>query len=601
ESGSGAETDIYSGSTSSLIASFQNVTNIKFPRLAATSGHFCLQVDNAGYISNTGAACGSGGGGGDDGYAGVTSAGKGGLAGNPGTGQTWEITPSGFAELQGSITATSPVCDIRAYGAQLGAQDIGPFIQDCVNNIYPWASGNTQTILLDCGNHSPGCYWANPSALTFTYGGPFRFELEGYLTLGSPLVTNSWENWYGIGPPGAAQQFQTGTPALMGAPQLYGTLGTAVTTGGQPAVVTPTFGCSGTSENSMFGNCNIASMPAGSAITIAGTTTTTGVSATTSLPYAGASYRFVTLTLPSQVRYVPLETLTVSGCSDATLNITNGVISGVDFSAPGGEQVMYQQNGGTITSATGCSITSFDEDKFESVRLFCSNGTSMSTSVPGIPACGTGQFTIYPLHAHSASDVWGAVGVSTELGEENGHTFHDINISGSYGMSYWGEQESDVDLYNVGMNPEGYLTAGGMEQTASWVETIGQLNYSPSTVNPGACLAGGCSQPSYPYGLRCDSQSVGINTGGGSGTNTGCAATTISGGSFIGGGIKIDGGGVNPITAMPYEIKNMLFEEAPSAAVVVDNRNSINTTSCLWLHDNALQDNVTGTTVYYLA
>ena len=89
----------------------------------------------------------------------------------------------------------------------------------------------------------------------------------------------------------------------------------------------------------------------------------------------------------------------------------------------------------------------------------------------------TGQWTIYPMHAHSASDVWGAVAVSPAFAEESGHTFHDINISGSYGMSYWGEQESNLDLYNVGMNPVGYLAAGGMEQTASWVETIGQLNY----------------------------------------------------------------------------------------------------------------------------
>ncbi len=599
ESGSGAETDIYSGSSSSLIAAFQGTTSIKFPGLAATSGHFCLQVDNSGYISNTGSACGSGGGGGDDSYAGVTSSGTGGLAGNPGTGQTWQITPAGFSLVKGSITATSPVCDIRAYaGGPITFQDIGPYIQDCVNSINPVATGNTQTILLPCGNLNFGCYWANPSALTFPYGGPFRFELQGYLFLGSPLVTNGFENWYGTGPPGAPEQFQTGTPAMVTAPQIYGTLGTAVTTPQQGVVVTPTFACSGSSQNSVFGNCNISYMPAGSAITIAGTTTTTGVSATA---VSQGSYRLVTLTLPSQVRYVPLETLTVSGCSDSTLNIANGAISSVNYSAAGGEQVVYQQSATTATTATGCSITSFDEDKYESVRLFCSNGTSMSTSVSGIPACGTGQFTIYPLHAHSASDVWGAVAVAPGLGEAGGHTFHDINISASFGMSYWGEQESNLDLYNVGMNPVGYLAAGGMEQTASWVETLGQLNYAPSTVNPSACMSGGCSQPSYPYGLRCDSESMGINQGGGSGTNTGCAATTIDGGSFIGGGIKIDGGGVNAITAMPYEIKNMLFEQAPSAAVVVDNRTAIYTTSCLWLHDNALQDNVTGTYVYYLA
>ena len=597
ESGSGAETDIYSGSSSNLIASFQSTTSIKFPGLAATSGHFCLQVDNSGYITNTGSACGSGGGGGSS-YAGVTSTGTGGIAGNPGTGQTWQITPSGFANLQASITATSPVCDIRAYGAQLSTQDIGPYVQDCINSIYPWASGNTQTILLECGDHNPGCYWDNPSTLTFPNGGPFRIEVQGYLTLGSPLVPNGNENFYGIGPPGGAEQFQIGTPSMMVAPAIYGTLGTAVTTPGQGVVVTPTFGCTGGSEESMFGNCNIAHMPTGSAITIAGTTTATGLNATA---VSEGYYRLVTLTLPSQVRYVALETMTVSGCSDSSLNVTNGVISHVDYSAAGGEQVTYQQASTTATSATGCSITSFDEDKYESVRLFCSNGTSMSGLSLSFPACGTGQFTIYPIHAHAASDVWGAVAVSPGFGDQNGHSFHDINIADSYGMSYWGEQESNLDLYNVGMNPEGYLAAGGMEQTSSWVGTIAQLNYSPATSSPGSCWGGGCMQPSYPYGLRCDSESQALGAGGGSGTNTGCAAMKISGGSFIGGGIKIDGQNTNAITAFPYEISDFLFEQVPAAGVVIDNRHGIATSSCLNIYNDSVQDNVTQVLVYDLA
>src|SRR5208283_5380314 len=63
ESGSGAETDIYSGSSANLVAAFLGPTSIKLPGLAASSGHFCLQVDTSGYLTNTGAACGSGSGG----------------------------------------------------------------------------------------------------------------------------------------------------------------------------------------------------------------------------------------------------------------------------------------------------------------------------------------------------------------------------------------------------------------------------------------------------------------------------------------------------------------------------------------------------------
>ncbi|MGP8253609.1 MAG: hypothetical protein ACLQHF_16390 [Terracidiphilus sp.] len=60
EAGSGAETDVYSGSSSNLVASFLGPAAIKFPGLAAGSGHSCLQIDSSGYMTNTGVACGSG-------------------------------------------------------------------------------------------------------------------------------------------------------------------------------------------------------------------------------------------------------------------------------------------------------------------------------------------------------------------------------------------------------------------------------------------------------------------------------------------------------------------------------------------------------------
>ena len=62
ETGAGAETDIYSGGNANLVAAFQGTNSIKFPGLAAASGHDCLQIDNAGFLTNTGSACGSGSG-----------------------------------------------------------------------------------------------------------------------------------------------------------------------------------------------------------------------------------------------------------------------------------------------------------------------------------------------------------------------------------------------------------------------------------------------------------------------------------------------------------------------------------------------------------
>ena len=53
ETGAGAETDIYAGSSSSLSAAILGPTAIKLPGLAASSGKNCLQIDNSGYITNT--------------------------------------------------------------------------------------------------------------------------------------------------------------------------------------------------------------------------------------------------------------------------------------------------------------------------------------------------------------------------------------------------------------------------------------------------------------------------------------------------------------------------------------------------------------------
>jgi len=59
ETGAGTAFKVYGGSSSSLYASFSGTTSIQFPGLAASSGPNCLQVDNSGYVTNTGSACGS--------------------------------------------------------------------------------------------------------------------------------------------------------------------------------------------------------------------------------------------------------------------------------------------------------------------------------------------------------------------------------------------------------------------------------------------------------------------------------------------------------------------------------------------------------------
>ena len=82
ETGAGSGFKVYGGSSSSLYASFMGTNSIQFPGLAAGSGHSCLQIDNSGYVTNTGAACGSGSGGSGT----VNSANSGQIAYYPGNG-----------------------------------------------------------------------------------------------------------------------------------------------------------------------------------------------------------------------------------------------------------------------------------------------------------------------------------------------------------------------------------------------------------------------------------------------------------------------------------------------------------------------------------
>ena len=73
ETGSGAGFKVYGGGSSSVYASFTGTTAIMFPGLAASSGHNCVQIDNSGYLTNTGSACGTSGG---SGTVGTGSAGQ---------------------------------------------------------------------------------------------------------------------------------------------------------------------------------------------------------------------------------------------------------------------------------------------------------------------------------------------------------------------------------------------------------------------------------------------------------------------------------------------------------------------------------------------
>jgi hypothetical protein len=612
ETGSGAETDIYSGSSTSLDAAFLGPTSIKFPGIAATSGHFCLQVDTSGYLTNTGAACGSGSGGssgtinsGNSGQiayytaSGTTIGGmnavpvtSGGTGATSASGAMANLLPgvasdgnngikvTGNVAAGESIPATSPYVDICAYGAVLdNATPIDSALQAAISS-YQYQQGHSATILLPCAGSNGsstsgnGCYLDNPSLLTVPsgYGAAYKFVVQGNLRVGSTLIAPSWQNWYSDSG-GFGNQFQTGdVPASIEGPTVNGTLGTAITTPGTAVTITPT-----------FTNGNIAHLPAGSAITIAGLASSTATAVRTT---AGNGYGQTVLTLASAIRIPPGELVTVTGCSDSSVNAANIVVSTSDYSQ---KTLTYYQTDATATTATGCTVTGFNDDAFESARIFCSNGTNM----PGYSySCGTGQITIVTNHAHSASDQWGEVAVGPAFNTYNPQTWEGINIYNCYGACFWAEGSTNLVMNHMAAQASQVITSVAMEHSNSYLSQIHDSNLSATGVGQSVppCPSGGCGQPSYPYALRCDSDVGGLYYGSAS---TGCNAIDIDQGTVLVGGIKIDGNGSQAISGFP-RISSIMYEEAPGNGVTIDNRFGIEAQNCLTLKDNYLQDNVLG-------
>jgi len=137
ETGAGASFNIYGGNSTSLYASFTGPATIKFPGLAAASGHNCLQIDNSGYLSNTGSACGTGSGGGGSGSGTVNSGISGQIATYIGSG----TTVGGISQVPVSAGGTGASTIAGALSA-LGAQAAIPGLtSDGSNGIQVTANG----------------------------------------------------------------------------------------------------------------------------------------------------------------------------------------------------------------------------------------------------------------------------------------------------------------------------------------------------------------------------------------------------------------------------------------------------------------------------
>ena len=537
------------------------------------------------------------------------------------------LTTPGSLDLQSSVTASSPVVDIRAFGAVIdGATDIGPALAAATAQ----ACTTSGVVFLPCSGS--GCYLANgvlPQANQNACAGNrtgIQYKQQGILKVGTTLVVPDFASWMCDGAAGAGLFVARGPNCLVIAPQVYGSLGTAIS-GSAPitATFTPTMG----------GSSTVAQLAVGTAITVAENTSCNIASLTRS------SAGFVTATLGSNECRIPTGTVpTIAGVADSSFNITpillssdyyagvmtwqdNGVKSisinnggsgyttapAVSFSGGGcaGTSGTATVSGGAVTgvtlsnqgvgctsaptvafsggagsgaaatatiwaagSTTGGTVTGFNDDTFETVLISANSGTTV-----------TAQFA----HAHPATASFGAVGVMPGSHDYNAHYFQGLGVAQNYGAGFYFNNNASVLLDGVSSQAENYIASEPLELSSTAYWRIENSSFFPSA---GHGCGTACGQQSYPYGIHLTS-SADANT-----TSNSPSATwdSIEGGTTIGGGIKID---TNDQTGFAGEVggfslNNVLIEQPSGLGITIDSR-YLGVNYPITLNSVTLQDN----------
>ena len=582
ESGSGAETDIYSGSSSNLDAAFLGPTSIKFPGLAATSGHNCLQVDTSGYLTNTGSACGGGGNGtvnaGNSGQIAyytangttvggtttvpVTAGGTGAATAAaavsnllPGIASDGKqgLTVQGAVTENQSIPTVSPYVDIRAYGAVIdGATDIGPAICSALQSYNPYTQGQSPILFLPCGGSNMACYWKNQQATLSTCTlasvpiNGWEMRLQGQLKLGTTAnwTHSTFNSIIGEGGGFGGQYASASAYASIEGASCSGTLGTAITATNTPVTITPTF-------NS---GCTIANLPVNSAITMRAMVSSAATA-------TRAANGFVTLTTASAIRISPGTNLAVTGCSDSSFNVSNNEVSQVDFP---NKKIIYATATDTAGSATGCTVTGMSDNLYESALVQCSNGTANSGF-----SCGANQITLVTAGTYAATDAWGIVNSESiaDGPSGTGMDFENIGFSGSPGAEFYDLNSTYQVFNNVSFGASLNQLSIGLEADDIYHATFHSLNATGFTGTPWNVCTSACPVTSYPETVRFSSAPPSQNTIG-----TAAAAVSIDQNPVVFGGIKIDGNNLTAPVVTLLKVDHLKVELPTWGMFVFDNR-----------------------------
>jgi hypothetical protein len=459
------------------------------------------------------------------------------------------LTTPGTLDLQSSITASSPVVDIRAYGAVIdGVTDIGSALAAATAQ----ACTSSGVVFLPCGGS--GCYLANGGVLPLSNGKSctsqtgIQYKLQGMLKLGSTLITPDNTQWMADGNGFGGQFVPRGPNANIQAPAVYGTLGSVVAA---PGAVTFTPAMTGGT---------VAQMPVGSAITVAGNTTCSIATITRN------SNGTVTATLQTpQCRIPPGTVITVAGVTgDTTFNTTPMLISS-DY--PAGKVTWFQT--GTADSGTPSTgtITGLNDDSFETVLITANTGTTVTANF---------------AHAHAGTDSFGAVGVMAPYSTFTEHYYQGISVGGNYGAGFWFPHDTQILLDGASAGERAYISSIPIEFASSYNWRITNSSFMPTLSH---FCGTSCGQQGYPYGIRVTSLS-----GAGDPADLNMI---VDGNTFVGGGIKVDNNDLTGLVAQMGDLRltNITIEQPSGYGVIIDPRSAPPPERMFAFNDVVLQDN----------
>lgn len=509
----------------------------------------CVQTTTGGLLTTTGAPCASGVASIANGANGVVPLFTGAAAIAAQSHLDDGVTTASTITAQEAFsTKISPAADIRAFGAVIdGTTDISTALSAAVAQ----ACTTSDVVLLPCTGS--GCYYSGGSLPTCSQN--VQYKIQGTIKLGSTLVQ-------GYGQPlicdgGPQNNTAIGPTCAITASPAHGMLGTAVTSTGS-ATVTPTFlgTCHGIP-------CSASNLPVGSGITTIGTVTCT-ITSIVGTVYTGLGVDVVaTVSTPCRIPQGALAT--VAGVTDTSFNgspiiLDNDYANGI---------ISWQQTGRTVATSSGGTITGINDDTFESVLVTANSG---------------GNITLCCFnHLHSASDVWGEVGVALATSTFSSHDINGVSINGAYGAGLLTQGSYGIYLNGVDIGSQAWASSIAVDFASA---SLFHITHSHLITASQFQCAWNCTQPSYPRAVR-------LTASGNQSFSDSTAIGIIDGNTWIQGGIKVDVNGPNSNNSKnkmgDIRLSDVLIEQPVGSVLQIDPR-YVNTNRGFTLNNVWMQD-----------